>query len=419
MHILFSWLLPFAHDPRTKLECELLYRYLLGSSASVLTYALENAEYTRSLSPLSMLDDSGRELRLSTGIITDDPKYASEVENLVVSVLKKEVEQGIKSDELLSHLDRMEISLREGTTGYPYGLSLFLQAIGGATHGGDIATMLDPTVVLDELRTAVEDPHFLSRRIEKYLLDNPHRMRLVMRPDFSAGEKERQIEQEHHAQVLERMTPEEKTAIIQENQSLDIRQKTPDNADILPRLRVLDIPPLVRDIRASRETQGRVTRYVGATNHLEYQHLLFPIGDMTPEMIVDLGRMMTVFGEVAVRNHDYVEVQKAITRETGGVDFSLEYGKKYGQDQYLVFLKTGVRFLDRKEKNALLVWLDIVREMRFEEYDHIQDLYTEELIGLKSHFVQAGHQIALTRARSGYSQMAAFSEAMKGIDHIQ
>jgi len=90
VHILESWLLPFAHDPRTSLECELLYRYLMDNSASPLRHALEKAPFSSAASPLCMLDDSGRELRFSVGIVTDDAAHAGDLETLIFDTLQQE-----------------------------------------------------------------------------------------------------------------------------------------------------------------------------------------------------------------------------------------------------------------------------------------------------------------------------------------
>ena len=79
-HILFSWLLGHANNAKTHLEAEILYQYLLGHSGSPLRHALETAEFAASISPLTMMDDSGREIRITTGIVTDDAKYADETE---------------------------------------------------------------------------------------------------------------------------------------------------------------------------------------------------------------------------------------------------------------------------------------------------------------------------------------------------
>lgn len=185
-HILVSWLLTPAYDAFSYYEAELISRYLLQNSASPLRHALESAPWAESPSPLSMLDNSARELRFSAGIITRDQDQTASTEALILDTIRTVIQNGIQTEELLALLDGIELEIREESTAYPYGLALFLGAIGAATHGGDPAAMVDPTNALQALRDALEDPAYLTNRIETLFLNNPHRLTLTVIPDDRA-----------------------------------------------------------------------------------------------------------------------------------------------------------------------------------------------------------------------------------------
>lgn len=50
--------------------------------------------------------------------------------------------------------------------------------------------------------------------------------------------------------------------------------------------------------------------------------------------------------------------------------------------------------------------------MRFDEFDHIRDMFQEELLSLRSAFTQNGHRVAMLRSRSGMSLAASLQEEL-------
>ena len=81
-------------------------------------------------------------------------------------------------------LHQLELHQREITgDGYPYGLQLILQALGCATHYSDPIAVLDLEPVIAGLQEKIKDPDYIRQLARQLLLDNPHRVTLVMTPD--------------------------------------------------------------------------------------------------------------------------------------------------------------------------------------------------------------------------------------------
>ncbi len=57
--------------------------------------------------------------------------------------------------------------------------------------------------------------------------------------------------------------------------------------------------------------------------------------------------------------------------------------------------------------------------MRFDETAHIRDIFQEELLSLKSAYMQNGHRIAMLRSRSGMTLGASLQEDISGIARMQ
>src|SRR5690625_7121164 len=65
----------------------------------------------------------------------------------------------------------------------PYGLHLIMTGLSAATHRGDPIALLDQEAALTGLREKIHQPDFIPGLVRKLLLDNPHRLRLSLRPD--------------------------------------------------------------------------------------------------------------------------------------------------------------------------------------------------------------------------------------------
>src|SRR5690606_2446479 len=145
----------------------------------------ETSELGQAPSPLCGLDDSSREMAFVCGLegcrLDDVPR----VEALILDTLAQVAEHGVPQEQIAASLHQLELSQREvGGDGYPYGLQLILTGLTSATHRGDPIALLDVDAALENLRRKTQDPQFIQQAVRKWLLENPHRVRLTMRPDL-------------------------------------------------------------------------------------------------------------------------------------------------------------------------------------------------------------------------------------------
>src|SRR5690606_32091295 len=141
-------------------------------------------------SPLCGLEDSQRELAFVCGLEGCELDDVTKVEALILQTLQKIAETGVEQQELESALHQLELQQREvGGDGYPYGLQLIMTSLTSATHRGDPIALLDIEAALYGLRARILEPDFIQRLVRELLLDNPHRVRLTLRPDAQLGER--------------------------------------------------------------------------------------------------------------------------------------------------------------------------------------------------------------------------------------
>ena len=189
-HHVLSWLLGPCTSLDEMMKANLLSQVLLDNSSSPLRLALEKSDLGTAPSPLCGLEDSNYEMCFVCGLEGSEVERAVDFEKLVLDVLKDVAENGVAHDKLESVLHQLEISQREiGGDGYPFGLQLILGGLTAAIHRSDPTALLDLDPVIESLRKDIEDPEFIKQLVKKYLLYNPHRVRLTMRPDTGLSQR--------------------------------------------------------------------------------------------------------------------------------------------------------------------------------------------------------------------------------------
>ena len=214
-HIVMAWLLGDSMNLEDMLEAQLLASVLLDNSASPLQQALETTQLGQSPSPLCGLEESMREMVFACGIEGSESEHTEALEALVMDVLRKVSEEGVAADKLEAVLHQLELAQREiSGDSYPYGLQLILTALGNATHYADPIAALNVDPVLDLLRERIKNPDYIRGLAKRLLLDNPHRVTLVMEPDKELSGKRQQAEQDRLAAVKLAMSDADKAEIV-------------------------------------------------------------------------------------------------------------------------------------------------------------------------------------------------------------
>ncbi|MBT3461998.1 MAG: peptidase M16, partial [Gammaproteobacteria bacterium] len=133
--LVMAWLLGESTDLAGLLQANLLSDALLDHSGSPLRRVLEAFPMAESVSPLTGLEESHREMSFLCGLegVTGDAVQAFEA--AVLKVIAEVAEHGIPIDQLKAVLHQIELSQREvGGDGMPYGLQLIFSCLSAAIH---------------------------------------------------------------------------------------------------------------------------------------------------------------------------------------------------------------------------------------------------------------------------------------------
>ena len=422
-HHVLAWLLGASTSLDEVMKSNLLSHVLLENSSSPLRKALETTSLGTAPSPLCGLEDSNHEMCFMCGIEGSEPEDAQAFEKLVIDVLQDVAENGVPQEHLEAVLHQLELSQREiGGDGYPYGLQLILSGLSAAIHRGDPAQLLNLDPVIESLREKIKDGSYIKRLVRELLLDNPHRVRLTMKPDTELSKHKEQAEKERLAKMKSAMSDEDKARVVLRAAELAQRQQQEDDPEVLPKVGLEDVPPDIKIPSAIPKTISATesTLYAQGTNGLVYHEMVLDLPDFDSNQLDMLPMFSTCLTELGVADKDYLQVQGWQSSVSGGVSGHSSirgYSENVQQTRgYYVFAG---KALERNNEKLAELMRETIHSVRFDEHDRIQEIISQRRARREQSVTGSGHTLAMSAASSGMCPVASLGHRFNGLEGIR
>ena len=422
-HLVIGWMLGESSDLKQMLEAQLLSSVLLDNSASPLQHALETTELGRSPSPLCGLEDSMREMVFCCGIEGSEAEHADALEALVLGVIEQVAEEGVSRERLEAVLHQLELHQREVTgDGYPYGLQLILQALGCATHYSDPIAVLNLEPVIADLQKQIQNPDYIRKLARQLLLDNPHRVTLVMSPDKQLSTRQREEEEARLADIKSAMTKEQREATVQLAADLIARQAQVDDDSVLPKVELSDVPASLPEL-TFKEMQLHglpFTTYGQGTNGIVYQQTVAPLPPLDEEQLQILPLYSNILTEVGLGEDSYMAVQQRQAATVGAISaFVAMRGDADNEQSINAHFSLSSKALLRNAEAQSQLMHDTLHTVRFTETNRIRDLVNQQRARRDQSITGNGHSLAMTAACAGMSPLAQLHHHQSGLAGIR
>lgn len=423
-HVVMGWLLGKSTNLEDTLKAQLLASVLLDNSASPLQHALETTELANGPSPLCGLDDSQRELSFLCGVEGTEPEHAAAIEALILDVIETVARDGVPAEQIEAALQQLELQQREvGGDGYPYGLQMILTALTAATHRGDPIGLLNLDPVLDKLRAEIKDPQFIQKLAQQWLLDNPHRVRLTLRPDPAINQRREDSEKARLATLKAALSETEKQAIIARAAALQERQQRKDDESILPKVGLEDIPQALNYTAPDKVTEIHgvpLTRYGMGTNGLVYQQIVIDLPELEEELLTLLPLYGLCLTELGVADKTYLQTQLWQSAVAGSISaFSTIRGASNDVQAVSGNLTLSAKALRRQQPALCELMWDTLHHVRFDELSRLRELIAQTRARREQSVTGNGHSLAMTAASAGMSPSAKLSHQLSGLAGIK
>ena len=410
-HII-SWLLPEASDIKLRLGMRLVEGILLEDSASPLRHYLETCGYAQSTGPIMGVDDSNFEMTFFCGVQGSNPEHAEKFKQGVFKILEDVASKPVDVEMVDAILHQIELHQREiNGDGMPYGLSLILNGLSSVIHHSDPIDVWDVDSAIELVKQELKDPMWLSNLIKTYLIDNMHRVQMTLIPDATKSAAEAEAEKARLAEIGAKLTEQQKAAIIQQTEALNIRQDTPDDLNLLPKVGLEDVPAdlhilqgQLREIICNR-LDTPLNLYHAGTNGIYYQQVIVKI----PDHVVHspyFSLLSVLLGEVGAGEYDYLELQQRQTAVSGGVGMGASLRSKIDdKNKISAFLTLTTKSLVNNFEAIRLLKLAF-EQLRFDEKDRIVELLQQRKTRWQSRISGSGHSYAMQIASRNFSALA-------------
>ena len=426
-HLVMGWLLGNITNLDETLETQLLTSVLLDNSASPLLHALETTDLGQSPSPLCGLDDSQYELTFACGLEGCTHEAIPAIEQLILETLENVAENGVPAELLESALHQLELQQREvGGDGFPYGLQLIMACLPAATHRADPIALLDLDTALVKLREKVQAPDFIPALVRRWLLDNPHRLRLTLRPDTEFSERAQQAEQQRLEKINQQLTDDDRQRIVERAKALQERQIQKDDDSILPKVGLEDIPQSMSYTEGSRapldsaQPEGSVlSRYGAGTNGLVYQQVTCKLPALAEDQQSLLPLYCNALTEVGLGDKDYLAVQRWQASAVGGISASATVRGATDDVQNIDgYFSLSTKALSRHTDAMNELLSATLTAPRFDESSRLKELVSQMRARREQSITGNGHSLAMLAACAGMAPSARLTHRLSGLEGI-
>lgn len=422
-YVELNWMLPEYKDTALAMALEILSHALLDTPASPLRKALIDSGLGEDV--LGGLSDHTRQMTFSAGLKGLDVDAVAKVEPLVLETLAALARDGIEPEMIAASLNTIEFALRENNTGsYPRGLALLIRSLGTWLHGGDPLAPLafEAPLAAVKARLAAEPDYFQSL-IRTYMLDNPHRVTVILEPDPGLNQRLEREERERLDKARVAMDEAQVQAVIEETRLLKERQSIPDAPEVLamlPSLKLGDLDPNHKPIpvAVTEKNGARVLYHDLFTNGIVYLDLGLDLRALPAELLPYAGLFGQALLEMGTESEDYVKLSQRIGRLTGGIAPRTLIAPVRESDDTAAWLMLRGKATRENAGELLAILRDVLLTPRLDNPERFRQIVLEAKASMEAGLVPMGHRVTSTRLRSHFHTAYRLDEMTGGIEQL-
>ncbi len=417
-----AWLTADINDSYECLALNLLSALLLGTPAAPLYKALLDSGLGANLTPATGYHDDYRNTFFSVGLQGTDPQHHQTIKGLVIDTLAQVAQTGFSGERIEAAIHRLEFSSREVTgDSYPYALLLLMRMLGPWLHGGDPLDVLNFTDQLERLRRDVEQGSFFEGLIRKWLIDNPHRVTLLLQPDVDMGARQEAAIRATLDARQQQLAEKERQLLVEEAQRLKNAQEAPEDLSCLPTLTLADIPPEEAPVVVKHADHDQVATYWfdQPTNGIGYVTLNFSIANLTASQLGYLPVFCSLLTQVGAGGRSYLEMAEAMEAVTGGISARTSLlDDPADLDQFAAGIELKGKALVRHAAALFGLLQDLLLTPDFSDLNRLHKVLGQMQISMENSVPQSGHTYAARMAAVGLSPAAQLREQWSGLSQI-
>ncbi|MGK5088526.1 insulinase family protein [Bdellovibrionota bacterium FG-2] len=410
-------------DPETVLSMEMLAYLLTGTEAAPLKRALLEAKVGKEIDG----DFDGDFLQPVFSITAKSTNANKKTALLDVTekTLKDLVKNGIDKKLIEAAINRKEFLLREADfRGYPKGLVYNYKVLASWLYEGDPLAHLQFEPVLKKIREKAFSGYF-ENLIQTNLLGNKHRVLVQLEAKPGLDKKRDEKVRTDLAKLKKSLSPEKLKTIESEGAELQRRQKSPDTAENLAKIPMLELSDLDRKAEVLPIEQSKLAgvpffTHSVFTSQISYLGLYFDTTAVPQELLPYIPLLAEMLGSVDTEKRSFKDLTNELNIHTGGLTYSsVPYSNKDSMQQIYPKFVVSAKALSEKLPKLSELTTEVLLHSRFTDHKRLKEIIEAERSNSESALQSSGHVFASTRTLSYFSNAGKYRELTGGISYYQ
>ncbi|PIN10818.1 Metalloendoprotease HMP1 (insulinase superfamily) [Handroanthus impetiginosus] len=426
--VCLNWLLSeMPLDLETELALGFLDHLMLGTPASPLRKTLLESGLGGAIVG-GGIEDELFQPQFSIGLKGVSEDDIQKVEELIMDTLKKLAQEGFHSDAVEASMNTIEFALRENNTGsFPRGLALMLRSVGKWIYDMDPFQPLKYQEPLKALKARIAEEGskaVFAPLIEKFILNNPHRVTIEMQPDPEKASRDEAVEKEILEKVKGSMTQEDLAELARATHELRLKQETPDPPEALkcvPSLSLQDIPkkPIqipteVGDIKGTKVLQHDLF-----TNDVLYAEVVFNMSSLKQELLPLVPLFCQSLLEMGTKDMDFVQLNQLIGRKTGGISVYPFTSSIRGKEDPCTHLIARGKAMSERVEDLFNLVNCVLQDVQLTDQKRFKQFVSQSKARMENRLRGRGHGIAAARMDAKLNVAGWISEQMGGVSYLE
>ncbi len=418
-----AWLTCPLADSFESLALSLLSQLLLGHPAAPLYQALLESGLGQNLAPGTGYHDDQRETYLAAGLQGTDPEQLEAIEELVLKTLRQAAETGFSDEQIEAAIHQLELSHREVIGDqYPYALLLLMRLFGPWLHDDDPVSPLLLDANLARLRRELAAGPFFQELIRRQLLDNPHRVTLLLQPDTQLKEQQEQTLNKRLQDRSAQLNDEDRQELVRLAEELQQAQEDEEDLSCLPTLELSDIPATERTVPCQEEqlTGCPLYRFAQPTNGIGYFTASLVMNDLPADLVPLVPLFGTLLPKIGAAGHSYLQMAERISAATGGIQAcGTVICDPVSLDDFEVAFEIRSKALLRNQQVMFEILTDLFSAPDFSDLQRLHTVINQLSVSLENGVPGSGHSYAARSAGAALSSCGRLREEWGGLHLVR
>ena len=421
-YLINAWLTGDALDPVDAALMRILSLILAGNEAAPLRKAIVQSKLGADLT-YSGSSSVGREATFVIGIRGSESDRAGHFRELVDDALQRIAARGISAEMVETAFRQAAFEYLEVQPMFP--LHTLFRVVGSWLYGEDPLSFLRLGTHLATCRQRwTQEPNLFARLLRERLLDNPHRLNMVMSPDRTMQQRldERLTERVRHVQ--QEMTEAQiaqTAAAAAELEQLNSTPNTPAQLASLPQLGVDDLPVALQHIPTAVSEVAGITllRNDVFSNGVNYLALDFDLTGLPAELWPYLPRYLEATAKLGTAGAGYEVVARRKAAATGGINAAVALGAhSMAATRTLRGVRFSLKALDDQMEDALAILDSVVFSVDPRDRTRLQEVLVQARMNYRTGLVRGGARTASLHAGRGLDAEGHLAEIVHGLPQL-